>query len=363
VNARQRFHETMHFGSPDRVPYWEMGFWGQTIDRWEDEGMPPDIHHVHLFGFDRREMVPINHGIIPGFREQTIEDTERYVIKRHGDGVLSKRMKEGEARGTPPSMDQRYEFPVRDRASWNDFKRRLNPKSPCRYPAFWEDYKRCVRDRDYPLGIHGGSLFGYPRNWMGFETASIMMYDDPGLMHEIMDYLADFMIQLITPALAEIGDIDYGIFWEDMCYKTASIISPKHFKEFMVPHYQRITAVMRKHGVDVIMVDSDGHVDELVPLWLEGGVNGVYPFEVAAGEDVVALRKQYPRDLLMFGGIDKRALAKDRRAIEEEVYSKVPWLVEQGGYIPGIDHAVPHDVPYANYRYYRDLLRRVCEKG
>lgn len=363
MDYRRRFHETTHFGSPDRPPYWEMGFWGQTIDRWEDEGMPPDIHHVHLFGFDRRDMVPINHGLIPHFREETIEDTERYVIKRYGDGVLSKRMKAGEARGTPPSMDQRYEFPVRDRATWNDFKRRLNPKSPSRYPAFWEDYKRCVRDRDYPLGIHGGSLFGYPRNWMGFETASIMMYDDPGLMHEMMEYLADFMIEHITPALEQIGDIDYGIFWEDMCFKTASIISPKHFKEFMVRQYQRITSVMREHGVDVIMVDSDGHVDELIPLWLEGGLNGVYPFEVAAGEDVVALRKQFGRDLIIWGGIDKRALAKDKKAIEAEVYSRVPFMLERGGYIPGIDHAVPHDVSYENYLYYRELISKLCEKG
>lgn len=363
MNYRQRLHETMHFGNPDRPPYWEMGFWGQTIDRWQDEGMPPDVHHVHLFNFDRRDMVPVNAGIIPSFREETVEETERYVIKRHGDGVLSKRLKEGEAHGTAPSMDQRYEFPIRDRVSWNDFKRRLNPKSPSRYPAFWEDYKRCVGDRDYPLGIHGGSLFGYPRNWMGFETASVMMYDDPALMHEIMEYLADFAIELITPALEEIGDIDYGVFWEDMAFKTASMISPKHFKEFMVPQYQRITSVMHKHGVDVIMVDSDGHVDDLIPLWLEAGINCVYPFEVAAGEDVVALRKQYPRDLLMWGGFDKRALTKDKQTVEQEVHSKAPFMLEQGGWIPGIDHAVPPDVPYQNFLHYRALIRDLCERG
>ena len=363
MNDRQRFHETMHFGDPDRPPYWEMGFWGQAVERWEDEGMPPDVHHAQLFSFDRRDMVPINAGLVPGFREETIEETDRYVIKRHGDGVLSKRMKEGEVRGTAASMDQRYEFPIRGRDSWNDFKRRLNPKSPCRRPLYWEDYKRCVRDRDYPLGIHGGSLFGWPRNWMGFEAISVKMYDDPKLMHEIMEHLADFMIELITPALEQIGDIDYGIFWEDMAFKTASIISPKHFKEFMVPRYQRITSLMRKYGVDVIMVDSDGHVDELVPLWLEGGLNGVYPFEVAAGEDIVALRKQYGRDLLIWGGIDKRALAKDKRAIEDEVHSKVPFMLEHGGYIPGIDHAVPHDVSYQNYLYYRELITKLCEKG
>lgn len=363
MDARKRFDETMHFGSPDRAPYWELGFWGQTLDRWEDEGMPSDVHLAELFAFDRREMVPINLGIVPPFREQVIEETDRYLIARGADGVLSKSMKVGTARGVRASMDQRYQFPIRDRASWNDFRRRLDPKSPSRRPSYWEDYKRGVRDRDYPLGIHGGGLFGYPRNWMGFEGINLMIYDDPALVHEIMEYLADFAVALTEPALAEIGDIDYALFWEDMCFKTASMISPRHFREFMLAPYQRITSLMRRQGVDVIMVDSDGRVDDLIPLWLEAGINGVYPFEVAAGEDVVALRKQYGRDLLMWGGLDKRALAKDKRAIEEEVYAKAPALLAQGGWIPGVDHAVPPDVPYQNYLYFRELIRRLCERG
>ncbi len=361
MNARQRFHETMRFGSPDRPPYWGMGPWPQTVERWQDEGMPADVHLNQLFGLDRHEGVPISSGIVPAFREQTLEETDRYLIARRADGVITRALKEGKVHNTRLSMDQHLEFPVKDRKSWNDFKRRLDPKSPCRYPLYWEDYKRSVRGRDYPLGVSGGSLFGWPRNWMGFETIGVMFYDDPSLMHEIMDHLTDFVIELITPALEQIGDVDFGAFWEDMCFKTASMISPELFREYMVPRYRRITDVMHKYGVKVIMVDSDGHVDQLIPLWLEAGVNCVYPLEVAAGEDPVALRKEYGRDLLMWGGIDKRCLARDRAAIEQELYSKVPFLVEQGGWIPGVDHAIPPDVPYDNYLYYRELLRKICE--
>ena len=98
-------------------------------------------------------------------------------------------------------------------------------------------------------------------------------------------------------------------------------------------------------------LDSDGNVEELIPLWLESGINGVYPMEVAAGMDVVKLRREYGKDLLMTGGIDKRVLARDRKAIDEELEAKIP-LAEQGGYIPHIDHAIPHDVPYENFAYY-----------
>jgi uroporphyrinogen decarboxylase len=361
MNARERFHETVSLGNPDRVPYWEMGFWPQTIDRWQDEGMPPDVHLDAFFGFDRRDGVPLNAGMIPTFREETVEEDDRQIIYRRTDGVVTRAMKTGARHGVRLSMDQHISFPVRDRASFREFAKRFNARSPCRYPRFWEEYKRNVRDRDYPLSIGGGSLFGWPRNWMGLENIAVAFYDDPGLIHEMMDFIADFIITLITPALEQIPGIDFGVFWEDMCYKTASMISPKHFREFMVPRYRRITDLMRKHGIRCMMVDSDGHVDELIPLWLEAGINFVYPLEVASDEDPVKLKREFGKDVLLWGGIDKRVLAEDKAAIKRELESKAPFLLEQGGWIPGIDHAVPPDVSYENYLYYRELLAQMVE--
>ena len=372
MTQRERFYKTMHFGNPDRPTHWDFEPWAQTLERWHGEGLPEDVHlnnnieFESRFGFDRHEIVPVLNPMfptIPPFKEEVIEETDRYIIRRRNDGVTTRALKEGSVGGARASMDQHIQYPVRDRASWNEFKKRLDPKSPARRLNYWDDYKRCMRGRDYPIFVAGGSLFGWPRNWMGLETASTMLYDDPGLMHEIMDHITDFVIEIITPALAEIGDVDFGMFWEDMCYKTGSMISPRLFREFMLPRYKRIVEVFHRCGVDVLMVDSDGHVDELIPLWLEAGINCVYPLEVAAGEDPVALRKEYGRDLLLRGGIDKRALALDKQAIDQELYSKVPFLVEQGGWIPSLDHGVPPDVPYANYLYYLDLLRRLCDRG
>jgi uroporphyrinogen decarboxylase len=361
MTERERFHEWARFGAPDRVPYWGMGYWPQTIERWEDEGMPADVHLHAFFGFDRRDGVHLNAGMVPDFRDKTLEETDRYVIRQRSDGVVTKALKTGESHGVRMSMDQHIRFPVEDRASWNEFKKRFNAKSPCRYPLFWEEYKSHLKGRDYPLSIHGGSMFGWPRNWMGFERAATILYDDPALMREIMEFTADFMIELITPALEEIGDIDFGGMWEDMAFKTASIISPKHAREFMLPCYKRVTEVMHKYGIQVIALDSDGYVDELIPIWLEAGINLIYPLEVASGEDPVALRKKYGKDLLIWGGIDKRVLAVDKAAIRREVLSKTPFLIEQGGWIPGIDHSVPPDASFANYMYYLEVVRAVCE--
>jgi uroporphyrinogen decarboxylase len=63
----------------------------------------------------------------------------------------------------------------------------------------------------------------------------------------------------------------------------------------------------------------------------------------------------------MIGAIDKRALRNDKGEVEREVMSKVPELVKAGGYSPMVDHAVPPDVPLANFQYYLDLCQRIFE--
>jgi uroporphyrinogen decarboxylase len=108
----------------------------------------------------------------------------------------------------------------------------------------------------------------------------------------------------------------------------------------------------------VTWVDSDGDISLLIPLWLEAGVNCMFPIEVGTwGADPVALRNEYGKDLLMMGGFDKKILAKSKEAIEAEVRRLTP-LVEEGGFIGFCDHRVPPDVPLENYWHYLELVRK-----
>jgi uroporphyrinogen decarboxylase len=149
--------------------------------------------------------------------------------------------------------------------------------------------------------------------------------------------------------------------WEDMAYKAGSLISPRVVRNLMLPGYRRICDKLRSHGIDVIFVDCDGNIDELVPIWLEAGINGVWPLEAASGMNPVDLRRQYGRDLLLVGGIDKRELSKGLDEVKVEVQRVVPALYAEGGYIPTVDHSVPPDVPWRNYAYFRRLLGEIAQ--
>lgn len=369
MNARERFLRCHHFQSVDHAPFVEIGAWDQTIERWYREGMPRDVDTFfylngnEYFGFERWEWIKINTLMVPGFEYQVIEENERIIVYKGEDGVIHRALKEGMVRGTRMSMDQLISFPVTDRDSFLEMKKRYNPHSPIRYPRYWNDLVRCYRDRDYPLALTELGQFGLYsmlRRWMGTENACTIFYDDPKLAEEMLDFLTDFFIELTTRALNDV-EVDWWNCFEDFAYKTGPLIGPNIFKKFLLPRYRRINEHLRKHGVNIISLDSDGNIEVLLPLIIEAGFNQICPLEQAAGMDAVRIRKEYGKSLAFLGSIDKRELAKGKKEIENELLRQVPFLLESGGYIPTVDHTIPPDVSYDNFLYYLDIKRKILE--
>lgn len=172
-----------------------------------------------------------------------------------------------------------------------------------------------------------------------------------------MECITDLVVATIERSLKDV-QFDFGSIWEDMAFNQGPIISPEMFRDFMVPRYKRITDVLRRHGCDVVYVDCDGNMNELVGLWIEGGVRGMFPIEIAAGADPQRWRQKYGEQVLLFGGVNKRELAKGKKEIVAEV-KRVERLVRRGGYIPFVDHRVPPDVSYQNYLYYLEVKKDV----
>jgi uroporphyrinogen decarboxylase len=211
--------------------------------------------------------------------------------------------------------------------------------------------------------LPGGSLYGWLRNWMGMENLSYVLYDDPAWFEEMVTTAADCIIGTLRRALASGVQFDACGMWEDMAYRAGPLISPRHFKQFLAPHYRRIADLLHQHGVDVIWLDCDGDIAALIPLWLEAGINCMFPLEVGAwGADPVKYRRQYGKNLLIMGGFDKHILQGSKAGIKDEVKRLAP-LVEEGGYIGFCDHRVPPDVPLENYLFYLETVRAVWGHG
>ncbi len=363
MTSRERFLSVMAYGAKDRVPNHELGVWPQTIERWESEGLDASKLHwdwfrgEEYFEMDPREYIGINLGMMPPFETEVLEKTERYEVIRHASGVVTKALIEGTVRGGRMSMDQYLRFPVENIEDFRALKKRYDPSLPERWPADWQTALLTGwRDREHVLalsrncGIKG--FYWLAREWMGTENLSCAWYMQPELMAEMMEFIADFTIAVCGPILDEIAP-DYAAINEDLSMKTGPLLGPDLYKQFIFPNLKRVTEFMHGKGVKHIMLDTDGNPGPLMPLFMEAGVDGIWPLERASNVDPVLLRREYGRDLLLWGGVDKRELAKDEQAIDVHLRHLAP-LIEEGGYIPTVDHTVPPDVPLANFCYYME---------
>ena len=353
MTQRERFHSIMHGEPADELCQFEAGYWPETVANWQQEGLPPDKAPWDHFGITWYEHVPIHFGIWPHFEVEVIREDEETVTYRDETGVLARRRKDAH------SMPHWLDFPVKTLADFERIKERLDPLAPGRYPDNWDEHVRRWRTRDHILvvGNVAASFFGWPRSLMGVENLLLAYYDQPELIRAINDQHIEFIKALYEPALQQV-EFDFAFIWEDMAFKNGPLIGPALFREFMLPYYLEMTDYFRSFGIELCIVDSDGNMEDLIPCFVEGGVNGILPLEVAAGMDVRALREAYPQ-LRLLGGVDKRALAQGREAIDEELERRMRGVVGKEMYLPGVDHHIPPDVPLEHFAYYLKTAREL----
>ena len=295
--------------------------------------------------------------LYPKYEPVILDEDERYLNYIDIDGITRRFQKDEGV--IPTSMS----WPIKDWDSWNEAKHerlRLDNISD-RFPAHWPELVEVYNNRDYPLALGGFPLgfFGTLVHFMGYMNLFYYYYDHPDLIHDILQHLTNLWLAIWEEVLSYV-EVDVIHIWEDISATKDSMVGPATVKEFMVPYYQQVSDFAKGRGIKNILVDTDGNCDRLIPLFLEGGVTGLYPMEVSAGMDVVKARKEYPQ-LQMMGGVPKSDIALGRGRIDEFL-EDVDFLLEKGGYIPFGDHLIPPDVPWEEFKYYREKLNRLIDK-
>jgi len=87
---------------------------------------------------------------------------------------------------------------------------------------------------------------------------------------------------------------------------------------------------VRRAGVPVIVMDSDGNLDEFAEIYRQAGFNAICPIEVAAGNDLLKMRRRFGKRLALQGGFDKRILTRGKEAIRTEVMRLFPEMMAEG---------------------------------
>ncbi len=382
--SRQRFLDTCEFSNSGK-PWvrWGSFVWPETENNWLKEGYDGRPFDEY-FGLDRLERVDPYYGPLPEFKHEVVEEDDRTVTYINEEGILMRELKQH--RDT--SMPQFLKFPVENAADYEKFRReRLVLAPELRFSDSWKNQVAKGGRSQITMGVsiaqseadstkpksekaapggeewarlcwadRWGGFFGPLRNLFGVEGLCMAFYDQPELVHRIMSDRADAIIEITGEAL-KYTSFETFWYWEDMAFKNGPLVDPDMFREFALPHYKRVNEWLRSKGIKHIGLDSDGSVWKLIPVWIDAGIDILWPFEVQAGMDVVRVRKEFGNAFVIFGGIDKKEIAKGGEALRREVDRVMP-LVEGGGYIPELDHSVHPDINWATFQEYLAYLTK-----
>jgi uroporphyrinogen-III decarboxylase len=318
MNNRQRFYETIHYGRPDRIPYFEEGIRSETLETWRAQGLSPDFNPQQLFPSDGREEIKLNIDPHPEFEKWPAHHKDLDLLQVH-----------------------------------------LNPNDPTRLPENWDPDR--LRDHDDVLmvRVHEGLFLAMGvENGATFTSLMYQLADQPDFVRAYMHILGEFAADLAESVLKE-AVFDAMVFSEPIGDNNGALISPHMYEELVLPSYEPLLNLASRYGVKTIICRTYASMKALIPSLLKWGIDTLWACEVEQSVmNYPALRREFGKDLKLIGGIDLDALREGEDAIRRAMDEIAP-LVADGGFIPLADGRVRADVPYDHYVFYRELLREI----
>jgi hypothetical protein len=388
---REEYLDYMTFRANERPLFTEI--FGPLVglkDEWRAQGASEGEIDMSAFRY-RRPMwfnLPVNTGWLGG-EEQILEETNDYIIARDTYGRTVKLIKSSATLPLPldhpvrtfddwlrvkgkyvgPAVSRPLEprdaGPKGERATLNrqasllpGAKGRANSSSyKSRLGPNWEQQARAAREAGQVISVSIPGGFDEPRQLMGEEALCVAFYEQPELIHDMLDTIGETAYQLLD-YVSSVVPIDQLDVHEDFAGKSGPLIGPRQIDSFIKPYYRRIWDMLAARGARLFSIDTDGNANSVIPALLDAGINVMLPMEPAAGMDIVKLRERYGTRLAFVGGLDKHVLRRSRAEIEAELEYKLPPMLRSGGCLLGLDHRIPNGTPLEHYRFY---IRKVWE--
>ncbi|MFX1255368.1 MAG: uroporphyrinogen decarboxylase family protein [Promethearchaeota archaeon] len=198
------------------------------------------------------------------------------------------------------------------------------------FPKDHVNYIRNKYGKDYVLYFawHDCSL-GLAYLSMGMEDFFLGLYKEPELIQALIERSNDWTIALVEQATA--NDVDFIVLGDDAADNSRPLISPKMFRQLILPAYKKINAAS-----DVpIIWHSDGNVKPLLPMIIEAGFKGVHSLETKAGINLSEIKTQFGDKLVLCGNLDTTEVLTQSNLdmVRKDVERCIRQGAPRGGYL------------------------------
>lgn len=215
-----------------------------------------------------------------------------------------------------------------------------------------------AKNKDLFLTLSFSCPFQKAADSMGLENVLIMIAREPKAVDKIFAKNTQYLIKSVQ-TLKESGFFFDGAWmWSDMAYKNNTYFSPGTYKKLLHKYHAELCGYFKAQGLPVIL-HCDGNCSGFIPLLLKAGARALNPLEIDCGfNDLEFLKKEYGRDLVLFGNMPASALEKDKKEIEDVFRKRLEILKSGGGFIYHSDKPIPETVSLENYKFALDVIRK-----
>jgi uroporphyrinogen decarboxylase len=264
-------------GEPDRVPLWELIINEPTLSAWGAKSLEEFVEMEDLDGitiFEDMKLEPLGTAEQKElvWRGRTILTGTRQVVRDEWGiiwGITDF--------GIPYPIDG----PIKEPADLKTYTP-PDPEAPHRLQSLWEAVKKFKGRRAIVFLTHDG--FEFPHYLRGgMENLLLDYYDNPRLAHELAEMVIDYKIRLMRKAIRE--GADAVVSGDDYANQHGTVMSPQHFRQFVLPYLKRSIDAAHDEGVPFIK-HTDGNIWAILDDLVQAGIDALDPIEPAAGMDI-----------------------------------------------------------------------------
>ncbi|MHA2032740.1 MAG: uroporphyrinogen decarboxylase family protein [Candidatus Kariarchaeaceae archaeon] len=327
MNSKERVLLALKHQEPDYVPLFEAWIENEIIQRFKGD---PYSTRIRL-GMD---CLPLgSHPLNTNAYKNGIDEWGRIFIDGQYAGGLLKDYRDLE----------QYTAPLFHAADWFPDQEVKKVKK-----QYSEEYALFYAWHDCSLGLSYLS--------MGMENFFLACINDIELVKAVIDRSTLWTLALVEEAVN--SDVDFIVLGDDAADNSRPMISPRMFKELIVPEYKKIT----KNCPVPILWHSDGNIEPLLPLIVEAGFSGVHSLEPKAGIDLKKIKKKYGTKLVLAGNIDTTHVLSQGNLslVRKEVERTIKQGASGGGFLFSSSNSL---YPGHNIQAIKEMYRYAREVG
>lgn len=354
MNSKQRVLNTIDHKSVDRIPT------DLSANRFVRENLMHWLklnNHIDLLNYYKSDIVDLRDCVMP-----------EYI----GPGQLTIQMDNGITENfwgwrtrimeTPRGMEEQFcEFKLQQAKSIEDLEKYNWPNSD--WFDFSEFKSQLESYKDFCVMASGGSVFQHPTFLRGMDTFLMDLIMNPDMAKFLMDKFTDFYLAYFERMFESAkGEIDIFRVADDVAMQTGLLISKEMFDEFVAQRLKKLIDLAHRYNIK-FMLHSCGDVSQLIPRFIELGVDILDPIQVSATNmNVFDIHKKFGHLICLHGGIDTQQFLPNAstRDIKEKISDTINYFKNQSGYILSTSHVIEGDIPLENidalfnevYNYY-----------